>query len=130
MVEKKEKVQLTCWQKIDRQCRAFANFFYNKQTGEVMGRSSSSWGKTLFESLSTIFCNFASSLQRFVNCRCYILSYLCCFLGKIGLFYFVYYGFLTAFFAACLTVFLSTLNEPGKGGPKTNQFLHGDSAPG
>ncbi len=51
-------------------------------------------------------------------------------LGKIGLFYFVYYGFLTAFFAACLTVFLSTLNEPGKGGPKTNQFLHGDSAPG
>jgi len=50
--------------------------------------------------------------------------------GKIGLFYFVYYGFLTAFFAACLTVFLSTLNEPGKGGPKTNQFLHGDSAPG
>eukprot|EP00794_Sanderia_malayensis_P011269 gene11269-12449_t len=93
MAGEKEKVKLTRWQKIDRQCRDFANFFYNKQTGEVMARSRSSW-------------------------------------GKIGLFYLIYYGFLVAFFSVCLTVFLTTLNEPGKGGPKTTQFLVGKSAPG
>jgi len=93
MADNDDKTTLTCWQKTDRQCRAFANFFYNKQTGEVMGRSRASW-------------------------------------GKIGLFYVVYYGFLAAFFSICLTVFLKTLNEPGKGAPKTIQFLMGDSAPG
>jgi len=93
MVQKEEEVILTRWQKIDQSCRAFANFFYNKQTKQVMGRSKASW-------------------------------------GKIGLFYFLYYGFLAGFFVACLSIFLSTLNEPGKGGPSNIDFLHGDSAPG
>lgn len=88
---KKEK--LSTWAKIDRQCRSFAQFAYNKETGEVMGRSNKSW-------------------------------------AKIGLFYFAYYSFLTAFFSTCLTVFLSTINDPGKGGPKTIQFLVSDSSPG
>ncbi|XP_065056327.1 probable sodium/potassium-transporting ATPase subunit beta-3 [Rhopilema esculentum] len=93
MSSSKGKEKLGFCGRLERQCRSFANFAYNKQTKEVMGRSGKSW-------------------------------------AKIGLFYFAYYGFLAAFFSACLAVFLSTLNEPGKGGPKTTQFLRDDSAPG
>lgn len=64
----------------------FAKFLFNKETGQVMGRSGESW-------------------------------------LKIGVFYVIFYGFLAGFFAAMLTVFLTTLNEPGKGGPKLIQFL-------
>jgi len=64
----------------------FAKFLFNKDTGQVMGRSGRSW-------------------------------------LKIGIFYVIFYSFLAGFFAALLTVFLTTLNDPGKGGPKLIQFL-------
>jgi sodium/potassium-transporting ATPase subunit beta len=43
--------------------------------------------------------------------------------AKIGLFYICFYAFLAGFFAAMLAVFLSTIQEPGKGPPKLTQFI-------
>lgn len=80
-----------CCQKVGDGFSNFAKFLFNKETGQVMGRSGESW-------------------------------------LKIGVFYLIFYGFLAAFFTAMLTVFLKTLNEPGKGGPKLTQFL--DNKPG
>jgi len=73
-------------QKIGDGFSNFAKFLFNKETGQVMGRSGESW-------------------------------------LKIGAFYLIFYGFLAAFFSAMLTVFLTTLNDPGKGAPKLVQFL-------
>jgi len=43
--------------------------------------------------------------------------------AKIGLFYICFYSFLAGFFAAMLSVFLSTVQSPGEGGPKLTQFI-------
>lgn len=78
-----------CCQRFGNGLSNFGNFLYNRESGQVMGRSGESW-------------------------------------LKIGVFYLIFYGFLAAFFSAMLTVFLSTLNDPGIGadkGPKLTQFL-------
>jgi sodium/potassium-transporting ATPase subunit beta len=78
-----------CCQRFGNGLSNFGNFLYNRESGQVMGRSGESW-------------------------------------LKIGVFYLIFYGFLAAFFSAMLTVFLSTLNDPGEGvggAPKLTQFL-------
>jgi len=43
--------------------------------------------------------------------------------AKIGLFYICFYSFLAGFFAAMLSVFLTTIKFPGEGGPKLTQYI-------
>lgn len=43
--------------------------------------------------------------------------------AKIGLFYICFYSFLAGFFAAMLSVFLTTIKMPGQGGPKLTQYI-------
>lgn len=86
MVQAEEKETKSCGQKFSDGLSNFKVFLYNSETGEVMGRSGSSW-------------------------------------AKIGLFYLVFYGCLAGFFIAMLTVFLSTVNQPGEGGPKLTQYI-------
>ena len=123
------------WARIDRQCRAFANFAWNKETREFMGRGGKSWGK-LAIGLSLLLSLHSELFKPLHSWPLKPLSFITfnrlyfTFSAKIGLFYVAYYGFLAAFFCVCLAVFLTTLNDPGKGGPKSIQFLVGDSAPG
>jgi len=86
MVQAGEIEEKTFGQKCGDGFRDFRQFLYNSETGEVMGRSGSSW-------------------------------------AKIGLFYFVFYGFLAGFFVAMLSVFMTTVNQPGEGPPKLTQYI-------
>jgi sodium/potassium-transporting ATPase subunit beta len=43
--------------------------------------------------------------------------------AKIGFFYLIFYGFLAGFFSGMLAVFLTTVNDVGKGGPKLTQYV-------
>jgi len=43
--------------------------------------------------------------------------------AKIGLFYICFYAFLAGFFAAMLSVFLTTISKPGEGPPKLTQYI-------
>lgn len=43
--------------------------------------------------------------------------------AKIGFFYLIFYGFLAGFFSGMLAIFMTTVDQPGEGGPKLTQFI-------
>jgi hypothetical protein len=61
-------------------------------------------------------------LKLFVKVIWLRIFYLLSFIGKIGLFFLVYYACLTAFFAAIFAIAFSTMPEI-KDGPKYTSFI-------
>ena len=100
---------------------SFRVFMYNKEKGEVMGRNAESWGMwwntaAMWEEIQ----NFCGSIKISV-CK-FNLIVIFSFIGKIGLFFLVYYACLAAFFAAMFAIAFSTIPDT-KDGPKYTSFI-------
>ena len=79
---------------------SFASFLWNPRSKEFCGRTPSSWGK-LFSS------SFVSVLSTIVFTQ--LLHFA--FLGKIILFYLIFYLCLAAFWAIMLLIFKTTIDD-------------------
>lgn len=116
-----EQGNLTHKEKATIMYNNFRVFLYNKDKGEVMGRNAESWGMWWLCSCCMGEIN-SYPLWFSTRIKLFKLLYVLSSTGKIGLFFFVYYSCLAAFFAAMFAIAFSTMPEI-KDGPKYTSII-------